>query len=325
MISIIIATRDRAALLRDTLDAISRQTSPGCSFEVLVVDNASTDSTPDVVASASGHMPFPVIYLRESRSGKSHALNTAVAHARGDLLVFTDDDVLPEPQWLAGYARAFADTGADYAVGRILPLWDTPPPRWMSPALYGVLAVPDGGTDRLTISVGANEQIMPLGANMAVRKNVINTIGGWNPDLGKLQGTLRTGEDHEFALRMAAAGFIGVYEPTAAVQHRVPSDRLRLSYFLRWFYDNGGIVAGLERDFPTTSHYVLTVPRHLWRELLGDIAELIGAVAHLDTGRIVARMTRIVWFVGFARMRSRMRREAGRSSRSLPRRLGETN
>ena len=67
-------------------------------------------------------------------------------------------------------------------------------------------------------------------------------------------------------VKMIAAGFTGVYEPEASVRHRVPADRLRLGYFQRWFCDNGAIEAGFERDYPTTSRYVLGVPRHLWRE-----------------------------------------------------------
>ena len=324
MISIVIATRDRAALLHDTLEAISRQESPGCPFEVMVVDNASVDDTPAVVDLAASRMNVPVKYLRESRPGKSHALNTAVVEARGDILVFTDDDVLPAPGWLAAYMRAFNETGADYAVGRILPLWEAPAPKWMSPALYGVLAVPDGGTSRLLLENGVNEEIMPLGANMAIRRRVLGVIGGWNPDLGKLQGTLRTGEDHEFALRMAAAGFTGVYEPEAAVQHRVPAERLRLPYFLRWFYDNGGIEAGLERDYPTTSRYLLNIPRHLWRQLIVDSASLALALPRFDLRAAVARSMRLVWFAGYARTRSRLRRVPDGSSTSLRPRIGET-
>ena len=86
------------------------------------------------------------------------------------------------------------------------------------------------GTERLTLT-GIHDQVMPIGANMAIRRHVLDRIGGWNPDLGKLKNTLRTGEDHEFALRLLAAGFAGVYEPEASVLHRVPADRLRLSYF----------------------------------------------------------------------------------------------
>lgn len=303
MISIIIATRDRASLLRDTLDALARQRDPGTDVEVMIVDNASVDATREVVAEAAATLRWPVHYLHEPQAGKSHALNSALRRVRGDLLVFTDDDVLPDPGWLAAYAGVMGRTGADYAVGRILPLWEAPPPAWMSPALYGVLAVPDGGTERLRIADGMNHEIMPLGANMAVRRHVVDRIGGWDTGLGKLQGTLRTGEDHEFALRMASAGFVGIYEPTAAVQHRVPGERLQLSYFRRWFYDNGGVEASLEDRYPTTAKYLCRVPRHLWRESLGNLVRLAAAAATLDRAVIVARWMRLTWFAGYVRAR----------------------
>ena len=302
MISVVIATRDRAALLASTLEALAVQESPGCPFEVLVVDNASTDETPAVVESAA-RRGLPVVYFYEAKSGKSHALNAAVLRARGDILVFTDDDVLPSPGWLAAYRRAFEETGADYAAGRILPLWEAPPPRWLSPALYGVLAVPDGGTERLTILKGVNDDVMPLGANMAIRRHVLDRVGGWNPELGKLQGTLRTGEDHDFSLKMIRAGFTGVYDPAACVQHRVPPERLRLGYFQRWFHDNGAIEAQMEDDYPTTERYVLNVPRYLWRQVLVDVLRFVRAVFTVDYPGAVANEMRLAWFTGYIRDR----------------------
>lgn len=298
MISVIIATRDRAALLEATLEAIGAQRSPGCPFEILVVDNASVDRTPAVVSAAALRFGVPVVYLTEQKSGKSHALNTAVAHARGNLLVFTDDDVLPSPGWLAAYAHAFSDTGVDYAAGRILPLWEAPPPRWLAPPLHGVLAVQDGGTKRLRLN-GFSDQVMPIGANMALRRHVLDRIGGWNPELGKLKNTLRTGEDHEFALRLVAAGFAGVYEPEASVLHRVSADRLRLPYFVRWGYGNGVITAGLEQEYPSTPHYVLGVPRYLWRRLAKDLMSGARGIVTFDARRCASAVMRLAWFAGY--------------------------
>jgi glucosyl-dolichyl phosphate glucuronosyltransferase len=298
MMSVIIATRDRAPLLATTLHALAQQQLSGDGFEIVVVDNASTDDTAGVVAAAArGGMP--VAYLYEEKPGKSHALNAAVLRARGDVFVFTDDDVLPSPGWLAAYAQAFRETGADFAAGRIEPLWEAPPPAWMSPALYGVLAVADGGTERLPIREGAKDDIMPLGANMAVRRYVVDQVGGWNPRLGKLQGTLRTGEDHDFFLRMIQAGYEGIFEPAASVRHRVPAERLRLRYFHRWFYDNGRIEAQMEETYPTTDNYLFDIPRYLWRQALSDLAGLFVGLVRLDVKQTVAKATRLEWFVGY--------------------------
>jgi glycosyltransferase involved in cell wall biosynthesis len=301
MVSVVIATRDRAPLLEKTLEALCRQDPPGCPYEILIVDNASRDDTSGVVARAATRDVVPIRYLFEDRAGKSYALNTAVARAHGDLLVLTDDDVVPSAGWLAAYVRAFTETRADFAVGRILPQWEAPPPRWMSSALYGVLAVPDAGTRRLTLKKGVNEEVMPIGANMAVRRHVLDRVGGWNPNLGKLQGTLRTGEDHEFALKMLEAGFIGVYEPDAWVRHRVPADRLRLAYFQRWFYDNGTTVAALEQDFPTTDRYLFNAPRYLWRQFAHDLLMIVWSIVTCDARRATACEMRLAWFAGFLR------------------------
>jgi glycosyltransferase involved in cell wall biosynthesis len=297
MITVIIATRDRATLLSRTLDALAGQRDVE-EFEILVADNGSTDATRDVVDAAAARLP--VQYIREDRPGKSHALNTALRHARGDLLALTDDDVLPTPDWLAAFRRAFEETGAGFAAGRILPLWEAPPPSWMSPALHGVLAIPDGGTNRLPLGKGLNEQIMPIGANMAVLRSIVERIGGWNTSLGKLEGTLRTGEDHEFALRLISAGVTGVYEPSAVVRHRVPADRLRRAYFQRWFRDNGAVVATIEKDYPTTDRYVLNVPRYLWRRAVADAAGGAVAVMKRDEKRAAAAEMRLRWFAGYA-------------------------
>lgn len=298
MISVIIATRDRAPLLKGTLEALSGQASPGCPVEILVVDNGSVDGTRDVVEAAGRQSKIPVRYLSESKPGKSHALNTAVAHARGDVLAFTDDDVLPSNTWLAAYSRAFDETGADYAAGRILPLWEVTPPKWLAPAQYGVLAVCDGGTRRLMLA-GVHDEVMPIGANMAVRRHVLDSVGGWNPELGKLKNTLRTGEDHEFALKLAAAGFAGVYEPEACALHRVPAERLRLDYFFRWCYGNGRIEAGLEHDYPSTRNYLLRVPRYLWRRLAADLMLTATGVVTAKPQPATSGAMRLVWFGGY--------------------------
>lgn len=316
MISVIVATRDRAPLLETTLDALCGQVSPGCPFEIVVVDNGSVDGTSAVVAAASQRTHVPVVYLSEAKPGKSHALNTAIAHAKGDLLVFTDDDVLPTPHWLAAYARAFAETGADYAAGRILPLWEATPPRWLTPTLHGVLAIPDGGAERLALE-GAHNHVMPIGANMAVRRHVLDRVGGWNPQLGKLKNTLRTGEDHEFALRLVAAGFAGVYEPQASVLHRVPADRLRLGYFFRWCYGNGRIEAGLEHAYPSTVHYLARVPRYLWRRVASDLLAVISGTAVADSRRATAGAMRLAWFAGY--LNGRWRRQGHQSNVAVSR------
>jgi GT2 family glycosyltransferase len=235
------------------------------------------------------------------RPGKSHAVNAALAIARGDLIAFTDDDVQPGPGWIDALVRAVEESGVDFVAGRILPIWEAPPPRWMSPALYGVLAVPDNGDARLDISATARSAAMPIGANMAVRSSVIARIGGLRTDLGKLAGSLRTGEDHEFFLRLLHAGCRGVYEPSALVRHLVPAHRLERSYFRQWLYQNGRDVARLERAYPAPTPFLFGVPRYLWRQFAAHLVAAAGAAVRGDDAKRFASSLRVLWFAGYLR------------------------
>src|SRR5947209_5334013 len=177
LVSVIVATRNREALLSQTLDALACQDWPRNRLEIVVADNGSTDGTRVVIAAVARRLGAPATqYLYVDRPGKSHAVNAALVRARGEIVAFADDDVLLERAWIRRLVAAFADTGADFVAGRILPRWEAPPPPWMSPALYGVLAVPDNGDARQTIGATGTLDIMPIGANMAVRADVLRRI-----------------------------------------------------------------------------------------------------------------------------------------------------
>jgi glucosyl-dolichyl phosphate glucuronosyltransferase len=302
-ISIVIATRNRSALLAETLRALASQRWPADRLEIIVADNGSTDDTRAVVRGVSAeHRGGCIRYLHVATPGKSHAVNAALRIAIGDLIAFTDDDVTPDPGWVANLAAAVRETGADFVAGRIRPIWEVPPPRWMSPSLHGVLAIPDNGARRIPITKNQIGRVMPIGANMAVRASVLAQLGGLRTDLGKLSGTLRTGEDHELYLRLLHAGCIGVYEPDAIVQHLVPASRLRRGYFRRWLYQNGRDVAAIERAYPPRVTSVLGVSRYLWRQLIADLA-VSATVWHPRDGgaRRFAAVVRVLWFAGYVR------------------------
>lgn len=301
-VSIVIATRNRSVLLAQTLEALAAQRWPADRLEILVADNGSTDDTRAVVERAARRAGgVSVRYLFVAEPGKSHAVNAALPMTRGDLIAFTDDDVRPDPGWIAALARAVAETNADFVAGRIEPLWEIAPPRWLSPALYGVLAIPDNGATRLPIAADTPTRVMPIGANMAVRAAVIERLGGLRTDLGKLAGSLRTGEDHEFFLRLLHAGCRGVYEPTALVAHVVPAARLTRGYFRRWLYQNGQDVARLERAYPAAVPFLVGVPRYLWRQVIADACSTIRAAIGSDDARRFASGVRVRWFLGYLR------------------------
>lgn len=302
MISVVIATYNRRPLLERTLRALEQQRVPRDRFEVVVANNGSTDGTAELLADAQARRAIDLRVVDVAEPGKSVALNAAFPHARGGILAFTDDDVVPEPGWLAAIERAFEAPEVDFVAGRILPRWEAPPPPWLSPALYGVIAVADGGTERRVIDSTASG-IMPIGTNLALRRRVMERLGGWRTDLGKLRGTLRTGEDHELFVRMLRAGCRGIYEPDARVGHLVPAARLDQRYFREWFHGNGRVVALLEDDYPTTRRYLLGVPGYLWRAAARDAGALLRASALRRPADRFASAVRLRWFAGYVRQR----------------------
>jgi glycosyltransferase involved in cell wall biosynthesis len=301
-ISVIIATRDRAGLLAQTLDALIDQTWCREQLEIVVADNGSSDHTREIVEAAARRPKAPPIrYLYVAKPGKSNAVNAALRRAGGELLAFTDDDVLPEPTWLAQLASAFVDPAIDFAAGRILPRWESEPPSWLLRALYGALSVNDNGDRRLAIGAGERDDVMAQGGNMAVRATVIARLGGLRTDLGSLQGTLRNGEDHEFFLRMRHAGCRGTYEPTAVVRHWVARERLTPAYFRRWLYENGRDVARLESSYPLRTARLLGVPRYLWREAAINMCQAMRFALGGDRPSGFAAALRVIWFGGYIR------------------------
>lgn len=236
-ISIVIGTRNRAALLRITLEHLQRQDyRPG--DEVIVVDNASTDDTHDVVAGAAADFPVPLRYLAETRLGKSAAVNRGVNGARGEILALTDDDVLVAPDWIAQIRRVFSSGTVDLAGGRVDPWWESAPPWWLrwqrpeSNAMLSPLALLHYGERQ------ALGERTAVGANLVMLRSVYERLGGFNPDLGRQQGTLLCGEDHDFCSR-ATGTYRCEYRPEIRVRHWVPANRLRLRYYMRWFYWSG--------------------------------------------------------------------------------------
>jgi glucosyl-dolichyl phosphate glucuronosyltransferase len=300
LISVVIATRNRARLLETTIDAVANQEEPHGGFELVIADNGSSDDTAAVVHRAAAACGRCVIrYVHVPVPGKSRAVNAALRLVRGDIVAFTDDDVRPDASWLKEIARALEDSRVAFVAGRVLPEWETAPPAWLSPALYGVLAIPDGGTVPLRIEQGLNDHVMPIGANMAIRAELLRRIGGLREDLGKLEGTLQTGEDHELFLRLLRQGYRGAYEPRAAVRHWVPRQRLNRAYFRNWLYQNGRDVARLQRSYPTAGRRLFRVPLYRWREAVAATIEMMQAALRRDGRRRFSSSLKVIWLAGY--------------------------
>jgi glycosyltransferase involved in cell wall biosynthesis len=239
--SIIICTYNRALSLSRTLESLADQ--DGASFynlETLVIDNNSDDDTETVVRGFAHRLPFR--YCREPAQGLSHARNRGISESLGDTLIFTDDDVVLDRGWLAGFLRAFdVFPEAGYFGGRMRPDWsECRPPSWLVdeslPLLSGVLGCHDlGETSRPYVAT----EDTPFGASFAVRRSVFAEFGGFRVDLGVKGGSRGRGEDTEFLTRARSRGISGVYVGEALCRHRVDRGRLTLPALYRYGVESG--------------------------------------------------------------------------------------
>jgi len=262
-ITVILCTYNRCERLADALESLARTSLPApTNWEVLVVDNNSTDMTRDVAQAFCRRFPRHFRYVFEPEQGKSRALNTGVREAQGEILAFTDDDVTVEPTWLQSLTRALHGEEWAGAAGRVALKWCSPLPSWLpSESRHGW--APLSHFDRGPQPHELHEP--PFGTNMAFRKSVFDRYGGFLTTLGpttegdyrlwNINRPPRNTEDSEFGARLLAAGERLRYEPSAIVYHAVPSNRLDKGYFLKWWFEKGrgdahcpaiGTSAGLE-------------------------------------------------------------------------------
>lgn len=308
MWTILICTRDRAALLAETLASLRHLEHPGEPYEAVIVDNGSTDDTRGVVERAAAASPVDLRYVYEPRGGLSAARNTGVREARGESIAFTDDDVLVDPGWLAAFARAFAEEPVDFLGGRVDPRWGADRPRWLPAGrtrgeVWGAVALFDYGDAPRPLA-------KPLGANMAFKKAPLVAVGGFREDLGRDKASLKGQEVPELLERLKGAGGRGGwYVPDAVVHHWIPPDRLTKAYFRRWFYWKG-ISRAAVRDRvhvggvwrPASEVRRLAgLPRGLYRDALGAARRLGASALRGDPAGAFEAETKLWYTFGYAR------------------------
>jgi glycosyltransferase involved in cell wall biosynthesis len=277
-VSVVIGTYNRAHLLKGTLEALASQEVPdSLKWEIVVVDNNSRDTTAQVVTAFSKTTATPVRYVFEPRQGLSHARNRGVKEARGSIIAFTDDDVLPAPDWITQVAAAIDRWNAHGVGGRILPRWETLPPRWLTDNrhLLNRIAVMDFEASRLLeLPLEARPQVW--GANMAFRREVFQRIGEFDPRRGIVGKKLARGEDTDLIDRALERGLKIAYDPALTVFHRIGSDRMRKAYFRKLTFDNAQVGARMEPVFRGRSF--LGAPLWSYRVAFTDFWKWVGLV-----------------------------------------------
>ena len=242
-VSVVLCTYNRAERLQPALDALLAQ-SGSVEYEILVVDNNSTDATAAVVGAAAERAGGRVRYVFEPRQGLSDARNRGIDLARAPIIAFSDDDVRVAPDWVLHIVRAFdANPGVDYVGGRVLPRWLQPPPRWLTTAHWSPLALQEYGTQRLVSS--RERAICLVGANLAFRRHIFDRVGRFTPELGRIKDGIGSTEDHDMQIRIWRAGMRGLYEPSIVAEADVSPDRMMKAYHRRWHRGHGRYCAAM--------------------------------------------------------------------------------
>lgn len=230
-ISVIISTYNREDYILNALTSLANQVLPGNLFEILLINNNSTDATESLCVNFGQQYPdLNYRYVVEKQQGLSHARNRGILESSGDILVFMDDDAVAEPGYLEQLRLFFAQTpDAAACGGRIYPRFESKRPRWMSHFLVSLTSSINLGD---SVKQFSNRQF-PIGANMAVRKKMFEQYGAFNPDLGRKGNSMDGAEEKDLFYRMMSGGEKIYYVPDAVVHHYVPDRRLTFDFFKR--------------------------------------------------------------------------------------------
>ena len=255
-VSVVLCTYNRCDSLARALESLTALSMPSTtSWEVLVVDNNSSDRTKDVIDEFRRRYPERIFGLFEPSQGKSFALNSGIRGARGKVLAFIDDDVVANSSWLQSLTADILNGKAAGAGGKILldPTFEAP--SWLAldgpMSLAGMLAVFDLGNERRVLDRP------PFGTNMAFHRSMFEKYGLFRTDMGPAPGSEIRNEDVEFCRRLMSGGEVLHYEPEAIVYHAVPERRRRPEYFLRFWFDHGRAMVRESGVHPS----VLGIPR----------------------------------------------------------------
>jgi glycosyltransferase involved in cell wall biosynthesis len=234
-VSVTICTYNRSDLLRNALISLQNMiVPPAIDWEIVVVDNNSTDDTRQVAMHSAAASAVPVRYVFESQQGIAPARNRALAEVDSEIIAFVDDDCTVEPGWFRHMISAFKDTDAVCVGGQILPHWNEQPPLWFDESLYGILGLLDLGSEMKKLG-----RPSLWNANLAFRTAVLQRYGNYNCSLGKRPGWSYSGEETELLQRLLDGGESLWYAPEMRVRHHILAGRLSKGYFRRWRFDQG--------------------------------------------------------------------------------------
>jgi glycosyltransferase involved in cell wall biosynthesis len=264
-ISVVLSTYNRSDILASALECFARQQAPGIQFEVIIVDNNSSDRTREIAEEFADRDPR-FRYVFEPRQGLSYARNAGIRVARADAVAFTDDDVHAAPEWIAQIRRALLEyPEADYVGGRVLPVWPGAIPAWAHPKM-SPFALQDLGD--APVRVSSQDPRCLIGACLAVRVRALAKAGLFSAETQRVEDSVGSTEDADWEMQVWNYGGCGVYVPDIVVHSPLSPKRLTKAYHRRWHIGHGKFHARSRRLEIQPARQLFHVPAFLYRQAL---------------------------------------------------------
>ena len=286
-VSIVIPTYNRSGILPNLLGSLEGLIVPDdTEWEILVVDNNSRDATRETVERHVKEARIPLSYHFEKQQGSSHARNRGVRESKGEVIAFVDDDVTVDPGWLKSVKGFFERNECIGMGGRVLAVGTENLPKWVRLEgpykIIGVTVRHDMGNEYRRYETG---MIMPISANLALRRTAFEKHGFFRTDLGRgADLSIVAGEDTELCLRLLGNGETLMYSPDAVVYHPIDKERISKRYCRRFYFWLGqGFVK--RQEGPVGGTRILNVPVYLFRDAFLNMVKILTASLTLDFGR----------------------------------------
>jgi glycosyltransferase involved in cell wall biosynthesis len=288
--TVALCTHNHADRLERTLADLAQLKAPQSPWEFLVIDNGCRDATPQLLARHNWPVGWQVRVVREEMLGLSNARNRAIAEARGEYVIFMDDDETADPDWLCAYERLVNARHPDAFGGRQVVLFEDLPPAWLRDELLGFL----GELNRADDIVPLTDPYTPFyGGNFGFRKIVCERVGDFNAMLGRKGSDNTGGEEVDFYRRLLNAGFKVWWTPEAVIHHRIQAAKLERSYFLDLHYRMGRMEAIRKRGQGSR-----LPPPYLFGQLLRAVNAVASQWRQQGRDATLRREMNVVYFLG---------------------------
>ena len=288
---VVVCTHNRADRLALCLASLAAQTLPAVEWELIVIDDGSTDATPAVCAQFSHLKNLRVI--RQPNAGLGASRERGWRASTAPIVAFLDDDAEAPPDWLARILENFSTAAPAAAClgGPARGNWETPPPPWLDSSLSLWITVWEPFTERRE---SADEHLF-VGANMAFRRAALEAVNGFNSTLGRRGTSLLSHEESDLWSRLRAAGYRAIYDPQLWVKHFVPTARLTRRWFRRRLWWEGVSLARREQTSPRPFAALLMILGSLFSR------PVLGHLAHPSRwGRSIAWQCHLAYKLGYA-------------------------